>query len=207
MANSERSAHKFPHLSAKRRLRVACTNWPFAVRQVRRQVLLKLRINVTLRRERSKELQPIARVSFGVIASLFLGPGGRPTGTGPHCGVYRRTNVTEFSCGLNLPYTTKLLLSAVSSSLGGRSNLTYLDDHFSRRPTGLGIRECVTHMLERKNFINHRCDGAAFHQARDFLQLFSVGTREQILVPSPVIPRCRRRLSGQHPDRENDDWG
>src|SRR5256885_7420084 len=43
-----------------------------------------------------------------------------------------------------------------------------------------GIRECITHLLERKHLVHQRFDDAAFHQPRDFSQLFSVGTHEKV---------------------------
>src|SRR5713101_4923178 len=79
------------------------------------------------------------------------------------------------------------------------------DDHLSRRPPGLGVGECITHLVEPKDLIHQRSDGAPFHQPRDFSQLFSIGMHEKVLITGLVLPRCGQGFSGQHPDRENDD--
>ena len=77
------------------------------------------------------------------------------------------------------------------------------DDHLSPRPPGLGVGECITHIVEPKDLIHQRSDGAAFHQPRDFSQLFSIGMHEKVLITGLVLPRCGQGFSGQHPDREN----
>ena len=64
------------------------------------------------------------------------------------------------------------------------------DDRLSRRPPGLGVGECITHLVEPKDLIHQRSDGAAFHQPRDFSQLFSIGMHEKVLITGLVFPRC-----------------
>src|SRR5260221_10024618 len=44
-----------------------------------------------------------------------------------------------------------------------QSIVRHFYDHFSCRSPGLGVRECVTHLLERKDLVHERFDDASFH--------------------------------------------
>ena len=94
-------------------------------------------------------------------------------------------------------------LGGRTADVRGRSH--NFDDHLSRRPPGLGVGECITHLVEPKDLIHQRSDGAAFHQPRNFSQLFSIGMHEQVLITGLAPPRCSQGLSRQHSDRESDD--
>src|SRR5438045_8933119 len=101
-----------------------------------------------------------------------------------------------------LPPLVRPLLPGVHGLMPTCADVTersrHLDDHFSRRPPGLGIRERLTHVLERKYLVHQRFDSAAFHEPRDFSQLFSVGSHEQVLVAGVLTPRGSGRLAASH---------
>src|SRR5438445_10829071 len=78
--------------------------------------------------------------------------------------------------------------SAVSEFVVERSH--NFDDHLSRHPPGLGVGECITHLVEPKDLVHQRSDCAAFHQLRDFSQLFSIGMHEKVFITGLVPPRC-----------------
>ena len=72
------------------------------------------------------------------------------------------------------------------------------DDHLSRRSPGLGVSECITHLLEWKDLIHQRTDGALSTTPRLSQMFPSAFTKS---THNGVVLRAEARVGQQH-DRE-----